>query len=153
FTERGCLACHINAGTTREEKDKDGKVILPAVNSQAHFGPNLSQIAAKLGTSPGDKESARRWLVQWIMNPTFHSPRTYMPIPPLTLDEAAAVADWLLHQKPDWALPDVPTVDEGALASMARLYLEKTKTRAEVARILENHALPAEDVEHMRQQK
>ena len=53
-------------------------VYQPAFETRRHFGPNLSRIAAKLGN--GEKDSARRWLVQWIMNPTSYHPRTSMPI-------------------------------------------------------------------------
>ncbi len=93
FSERGCLACHINEATA---KSGNG---LPAISSDAHFGPNLSRIAAKLGT--GEKGSARRWLVQWILNPTIYHPRTSMPVTHLSLDEANDVAAWLLSQKTD----------------------------------------------------
>ena len=51
---------------------------------EAIFGPNLSQIVDKLGTKKGDKESARIWLIQWIMDPQVHSPRSRMPVTHLT---------------------------------------------------------------------
>ena len=98
FSERGCLACHINEATA---KPGNG---LPAISGDGHFGPNLSRIAAKLGS--GTKDSARRWLVQWIMNPTIHNPRTSMPITHLGLEDANDVAVWLLSQKADWPDPE-----------------------------------------------
>src|SRR5439155_1543169 len=93
FTEKGCLACHFHSGTTKAESD------VPAVSSKAHFGPDLSRLAAKLGTKPDDKASARRWLAQWIMDPKIHSPRTYMPVTHLSLEETTTIADWLLSQE------------------------------------------------------
>ena len=42
FRERGCLACHTHKVAT------DGSDGLPPVKSVAHFGPNLSLIAAKI---------------------------------------------------------------------------------------------------------
>ena len=53
FSEKGCLACHSHNGT------REPALGLPAVQSEAHFGPDLSRLAAKLGTTPGDRDSAR----------------------------------------------------------------------------------------------
>src|SRR5262249_15455247 len=55
FSERGCLACHNHHGTTTPFTPADAKSgdSLPAIHSEAHFGPTLSQIKAKLGTKPG----------------------------------------------------------------------------------------------------
>lgn len=76
FTERGCLACHSHDGTTKTQGTRGADDYVPAVDSQAKFGPNLSQVVAKLGQKPGDKKSARVWLIQWIMDPHVHSPRS-----------------------------------------------------------------------------
>ena len=158
FTERGCLACHAHAGTEKEGKDRDGKP-LPPVTGQATFGPDLSQLAAKLGVKPGDGhrpgdlESARRWLTQWIVDPKFHHPRTFMPVTHLTREEAAAVADWLLSQDSGWSMPEPTRLDVKPLEDMARLWLEKGMTRQEVNEVMQNHGFPAERLEHMRRQK
>src|SRR2546425_12735399 len=56
-------------------------LILAAIRLK--FGPNLSLIAAKIKPElgdKGDKDAARRWLTQWIMNPNLHHPRTRMPV-------------------------------------------------------------------------
>jgi mono/diheme cytochrome c family protein len=125
FTERGCLACHTHQGTTK----KIGS--LPGVDSEAQFGPNLSLIAAKLGASTENKESARRWLIQWILKPTIHFPRTRMPNVHLTVEDAAKIADWLLSQESEevkkWrqADNDVPAPTPTTLTELARVYLAK----------------------------
>ena len=83
FIERGCLSCHSHNGTAKE-----------GVTSEALFGPNLSQVPAKFGSSA----TARRWLISWIINPQAHSPRSRMPQTHLTPKEASDVAAWLLDQ-------------------------------------------------------
>lgn len=119
FSERGCLACHIHHGTT------ENGLGLPSISSDAHFGPNLTRVALKLGTKPGDTASARRWLIQWITNPNIHNPRTYMPVTHLTAEQANDIAAWLLGQKEEWQGPDVPAPDTETLQLMARVYLDK----------------------------
>jgi cbb3-type cytochrome oxidase cytochrome c subunit len=120
FTERGCLACHSHSGTERAA----GSVA--AVNGEATFGPNLSRLAAKL-----NRENGRRWLIQWILNPNVHFPRTRMPITHLTPKEAGQVADWLLDQPvpKDEAFEEwnkgVPEPAKEALVDLARVYLKK----------------------------
>src|ERR1019366_8361773 len=89
FTERGCLACHTHHGTETPEPS----LSTVALKSDAVFGPNLSQLKAKLKDGKAD---ARTWLIQWVMNPQFHSPRSRMPITHLTTAEAADLAAWLL---------------------------------------------------------
>jgi cytochrome c2 len=120
FTERGCLACHSHGGT---EKAGGGAA---AVVGEATFGPNLSRLAAKL-----NGEKGRRWLIQWIINPNVHFPRTRMPITHLTPKEAGQVADWLLNQPvpkdaefDKWNEgPPEPTKE--TLVDLARVYLKK----------------------------
>jgi mono/diheme cytochrome c family protein len=124
FTERGCLACHAHAGTEKTE----GSVL--GVVGDAHFGPNLSRIAAKIGVAGQDRAAGRRWLIQWIINPNIHHPRTRMPITHLTIEEAAQVAEWLLSQDTtevkDWlAEPDVPAPEFKHLVDLTRIYLKK----------------------------
>jgi mono/diheme cytochrome c family protein len=131
FSEKGCLACHIHQGTATPGLG------LPAIAGEAQFAPNLSRLAAKLGTKSGDVESARRWLVQWIMNPTIHHPRTRMPVTHLTQEEANDVAAWLLSQKvTDWAGPDVAEPDEKVLKELARVFLSRAYTKREVDEFL-----------------
>ncbi len=126
FTERGCLACHSHDGT---EKGAGG------VAGEAHFGPNLSRVAEKMVVigkdGKKDEEGGRRWLIQWILNPNRHHPRTRMPITHLKPEEAARVADWLLSQKvedpefKEWNKSDVPEPTKDALIDLARVYLKK----------------------------
>jgi mono/diheme cytochrome c family protein len=130
FTEKGCLACHTHQGT---ETSGQG---LPAITSDAHFAPNLSRLADKLGTRPGDPASARRWLVQWIMNPNVYHPRTFMPITHLTIEQASDIAAWLLSQRDPAEMPAVaePTID--TLKALARVHLEKILTQSEIKHLL-----------------
>src|SRR5262249_55784201 len=96
--------------------------------NEAHFGPDLSRVALKLGTKPGDQESARRWLVQWILNPTVHSARTLMPITHVDVSQADAIAGWLLspqaNEEDRKGLPAVEP-DEATLKQLARVYLKQ----------------------------
>jgi cytochrome c2 len=124
FTERGCLACHSNSATAKA--DATG---LPAVAGQAAFGPDLSRIAAKIKPEghENDLNARRRWLVQWVLDPKIHFPRTRMPITHLTLEQADDIAAWLLlsQQITDWKLENVPEPSSEALANLARVYLLK----------------------------
>ena len=58
-----------------------------AVVSEASFGPELSRIADKLAPV-ADKVDARRWLVQWLLNPNVYHPRSRMPITHLSVSDA-----------------------------------------------------------------
>lgn len=138
FTERGCLACHSHHGT---ETAAPG---IPAVKGDAHFGPNLSRIAAKLGAKPGDP-SARKWLIQWIKNPTAYHPRTFMPVTHLDDSQAGDIAAWLLSQEAkDWNASDVPVPPEAdkAFEKLARVWLSKSMDSIDVERIFEKGASP-----------
>jgi cytochrome c2 len=137
FTERGCLACHSHDGTTKAGQG------VAAARGEANFGPNLSRIAAKIAPEAADEkgmeEAKRRWIVQWVLNPTVYHPRTRMPITHLTPEEAGDVAEWLLSQKvTDWndKEPNKPTTED--LIALARVYLGKAPgfTRADVDAIL-----------------
>jgi mono/diheme cytochrome c family protein len=120
------------------EKDAPG---VPAIVSTAQFGPNLTRIAAKLG-SPDDPDSARRWLVQWIMDPTVHFPRTRMPITHLSMAEANDLAVWLLSQQvTDWTAEDLPAVDDGKLWQLAKVHLDRTFTKSIVVDIEKNKGI------------
>jgi len=133
FTERGCLACHSNRATAKAEFD------LPAVVIERDFAPDLSRIAAKIAPEGGDSDAKRLWLIQWILDPRIHHPRTRMPITHLTVDQAADVAAWLLSQPVEgWNQPDVPEPSHEALTELARVYLLKTPgvTRGDAEEIL-----------------
>jgi mono/diheme cytochrome c family protein len=122
FTERGCLACHSHAGTE------------PGVVGDAHFGPNLSRLAAKISGPNG-----RRWLIQWIINPNVSHPRTRMPItltemsPADAAKTAGQIADWLLSQTDElkdpeyqeWNKTEIPASTRDMLVNLARVYLKK----------------------------
>jgi mono/diheme cytochrome c family protein len=142
FTERGCLACHQHQGTTRAESD------VAAVTSTAHFGPNLSDVAAKIAPDDRDPEGKWRWLVQWIMNPNVHSPRTRMPITHLDATQAAEIAAWLLSQPiKDWRVKDPPEPAEGALEHLARVWLEKSTDPFLAKEIINNKGLSKDQEE------
>jgi mono/diheme cytochrome c family protein len=137
FTERGCLACHQHTGTATAGSG------LPAATSTADFGPNLSDLAAKIAPAIDDPDAKWRWLVQWIMNPNVHFPRTRMPVTHLTEDEAARIAAWLLSQPTkEWKQPDPPAPDEKVLERLARVYLDKAMgARIEGAAVIEHRGL------------
>jgi mono/diheme cytochrome c family protein len=143
FTERGCLACHAHEGTT---KRTEGGAFNDTVTSDASFGPELSRIGDKLAPV-ADKVTARRWLVQWILNPNIYHPRTRMPITHLSVGEANDVATWLLSQKSGWKgeEPSVPSSDGTGrtptladFKALARVYLAKAPgmTRTDTDRFL-----------------
>src|SRR5262249_13804918 len=123
-------------------KDEAG---VPAVASEADFAPNLSRIAAKIAPEGVDDpkakdEAKRRWLIQWILNPQVHFPRTRMPYTHLTVEEAADVAAWLLEQKVEgWEQQDLPEPTSDVLAELAKVYLLKAPgmTRLDVEQILQ----------------
>jgi mono/diheme cytochrome c family protein len=137
FTERGCLACHQHSSTTQAG---DG---FASVTSTADFGPNLSDLAAKIKPAFDDPEAKWRWLVQWIMNPNVHFPRTRMPVTHLTEEEAAKIAAWLMSQPTtEWKQPDPPAPDPGILERLARVYLDKSLgSRIEGAAVIERKGL------------
>jgi mono/diheme cytochrome c family protein len=159
FSQRGCLACHNHQGTTTpmsEEiavKGDKGQIEketreLPAIHSEAHFGPTLTEVAEKLGTKYADKDSARTWLFHWIKNPWSHSPRTKMPKTHLTDEEAANVAEWLLSQpmprgeKARWDKVQVPAPELNTLKDLARVYLVRIVSRSEMEQFLGDQGLP-----------
>jgi len=100
FTVKGCLACHTHQAVETASGKPGSETYLPSVVSEANFGPDLSQVAAKLGTSAGGGQSARIWLAQWIKDPHVHSPRSRMPVTHMSDQEAADIAEWLLSQQP-----------------------------------------------------
>ena len=149
FSERGCLACHVHDAV--REKGADGAPALAA--EAANFAPDLSRIAAKIAPQNGDAKARRRWLVQWVLNPNIHHPRTRMPITHLNVQQACDVADWLLSQevKPEelegWEKdPKAPEVQ--TLVALARVYLAKAPgmTSAKVDAILPPDAQEIEEV-------
>lgn len=119
FKERGCLACHTHEGTTKPESD------VPAVTSDAEFAPDLTRLAAKIAPVVGGADAKRLWLVQWILDPKVHHPRTRMPFTYLNTSEASDVAAWLLSQDPQWTQADLPVPTAQALTELAKVYLLK----------------------------
>jgi mono/diheme cytochrome c family protein len=145
FSERGCLACHSHDAVLKEG---DG---LPAIPVEAQFGPNLSQITAKLGTKPDDKASARRWVMYWIKDPQIHSPRSRMPVTHLTNDEIADVAAWLLDQAPQdlgdgWAKLEVQEPNLEKLDQLASVSLRRYLTQSEWRELEKKRSLPADRI-------
>ena len=68
FSTRGCLACHQHGATTKEAGQFDGKPV-PIIDSDRTFGPELTHLAAKIGTKANDPQSARAWLVSLAVEP------------------------------------------------------------------------------------
>ena len=122
FTVKGCLACHSHSGNP-VPRIEEGSVSKPKVVSDANFGPNLSRIANKIP----DGKDGRLWLIQWVLNPNVHHPRTRMPVTHLDVKEAAAIADWLLSQKDTaWKPSPVQRPRTESLQTMARVSLLKS---------------------------
>lgn len=143
FREKGCLACHTHDAVKEAGTDEFGKPLPAIPDAQADFGPNLTRLAAKLGKAQAaagtPDEAARRWLVQWVMNPKVHHPRTRMPVTHLGVDEAADVADWLLAQKvTDWNEADVPAPDTETLKELVKVALVKIMPLSEAEAVLQN---------------
>jgi len=141
FSERGCLACHSHEAVLMPGEG------LPAIPGEAQFGPNLSQLKAKLGAKPGDMASARRWLKYWIKDPHVHHPRSRMPVTHLTNEEIADVAAWLLAQEPtelgdEWNAIDVTEPDRHKLDELARVYLERQLTKRQLSDLETKRTLP-----------
>ena len=139
FQERGCLACHSHDATEKPGDAVDGKTI-PPIPGDATFGPDLSRVALKLKPQNGTPDDSKRWLVSWLLDPTVHNPRTYMPNVQLSESQATDIAAWLLSQQPEWKLTDaekVGEVDPKTLQDMAQLYLKKVLTFSEIREVLE----------------
>ncbi len=147
FSERGCLACHTHDATGKPQGARGEKAYAPAMNSEAQFGPNLSQLVGKLGTKANEPASARTWLIQWIMDPHQYSPRSRMPVTHLTGNEAADIAAWLLAQSatdavgPDWKTLQVKEPELATLKSLARVYLVRLLSQSNIEK-LEQGKLP-----------
>src|SRR5262249_50064125 len=82
-----------------------------------------------------------------IVDPSFHHPRTFMPVTHLEPKQAADVAAWLLSQDPaeldpawarEWGKVKVARPDRKTLEGLARVYLEKVLTRSELRRLFAN---------------
>ncbi|MFL5329556.1 MAG: c-type cytochrome [Gemmataceae bacterium] len=120
FATRGCVACHQHSAAEAAGQNANGTPA-PAIVGESYFGPELSGVAGKL--------NSKKWLVQWLLNPMVHSPRTLMPNVHLTLEEANDVASWLLSQPaktdPEWDTLAVAPAERETLADMARMYLRK----------------------------
>ncbi|MSQ94942.1 MAG: c-type cytochrome [Gemmataceae bacterium] len=146
FTERGCLACHTHQATELKQNSAKPELVAPGIHSEAVFGPNLTQVAEKLGKS----EASRKWLIQWIMNPQVHSPRSRMPVTHLTKEEAADLAAWLLAQPagdsvgPDWTKLTVAAPAEKDLKNLASVYLTRMMSKSDMKKFLDGDLKPEE---------
>lgn len=155
FSEKGCLACHSHQGTDKVSGTAGNPDYAPAIVSEANFGPNLSQLKEKLGSTPGDAESARRWLIQWVLNPHIYSPRSRMPITHLDNQQAADIAAWLLDQDagdsngPGWKDLTVPDPNVDTLKSLASVYLIRLMSKSDMEKFLEGGELPKSQIQNL----
>ncbi len=139
FTERGCLACHTHQATETKQNSAKPELVAPGIHSDAVFGPNLTQVAEKLGKTP----DAHKWLRQWIMNPQVHSPRSRMPVTHLNKEEAADLAAWLLAQPagdsvgPDWTKLTVASPQSEDLKNLASVYLTRMMSKSDLKKFLD----------------
>jgi cytochrome c551/c552 len=129
FSQRGCLACH-------SHKD------FPTAH--ADFGPDLSKVHDKL--KPG--EEGRNWLYSWIRDPERYHPRTKMPNLFLekykegdnSIDPAADIAAFLLEGGPGEYKE--MKFDPAGLEFLAKLYLSKALTKAQVEEVFRDKRYP-----------
>jgi mono/diheme cytochrome c family protein len=147
FSERGCLACHTHEATYQPQGKAGSKDYAPAIEGEAQFGPNLSQVAGKLGG--GDKNSARIWLVQWVLDPHVHSPRSRMPVTHLTPEEATDLAAWLLSQPaqdvgPEWNTLKVEKPSLDTLKRLADVYLVRLLSQTNMEDLKKDGSLAKE---------
>jgi cbb3-type cytochrome oxidase cytochrome c subunit/cytochrome c551/c552 len=138
FSTKGCLSCHVHQGTEKGLPATDNVKALPPLKSEALFGPNLTQLKGKLKEN---QAAARTWLIQWILDPQAHSPRSRMPVMHLTPHEAADVAAWLLDQPsrdhgPDWGTDkmNVAPPEKKALVALASVYLTRMLSKSDMDR-------------------
>lgn len=156
FTEKGCLACHTHHATSKAEGKPSDEKFLPPINSDAHFGPDLSQVSGKLLPEKADaraKARAQTWLTQWLKDPWVHSPRSKMPITQLKEAEAQDIAAWLLSQPAtelgeDWNKVSVDSPDQETLKNLARVYLERILSKSDLEAFFKGE-LPAGRVKEM----
>lgn len=94
-------------------------------------------------------DKARPWLVQWLLDPTVHSPRTRMPNTHLEVVDAADIAAWLLSREriatvPGWDKPEFrelenkPAMDQ--LKKLARVYLVRILSTSQLKLFLDEGA-------------
>jgi mono/diheme cytochrome c family protein len=138
FREKGCLACHVHDAVKRGGEDENGGPLPAIKDAVADFGPNLTRITAKLGSSAQDKAGAHRWLVQWILNPKVYHPRTRMPITHLNVEEASDLADWLLAQDAGWTPPELAAPDPQTLKDLLAVNMARLLPKNELAALKEN---------------
>lgn len=138
FSKRGCLACH-------EHDDFKG--------IKQDFGPNLTNVYAKLTRDPGSSYSS--WLYTWLRNPANHSSRTKMPdlfLDPYTevgeggksvnVDPAADIMAFLLSQPgEDGKRKEAPApadprgeLNKQAVDDLVVFYLKKSGLSEEAAK-------------------
>lgn len=155
FTVKGCLACHSHKGIESAAGKPGSDTFLPSVVSEAQFGPDLSQVAGKLGHKPGEPKSGRAWLVQWIKDPHVHSPRSRMPVTHMSDQEASDIAEWLVSQQPsrlgsDWNSSTfwgnkenkVPAPELQTLKDLTRVYLIRKLPADRIADIEAGRDIP-----------
>lgn len=107
----GCFACHqiqpkaSDAPATREDLYRE-------------HGPNLIGF--------GDKTN-RRWLVEWLKDPTRYHPETRMPGLRLSGQEAADIAEYLISgHNPEFAGQPIPEINEAVINTIALDFLKST---------------------------
>ncbi|MGE3314262.1 MAG: c-type cytochrome [Planctomycetaceae bacterium] len=138
FAEKGCLACHTHEAFPEMHND---------------FGPNLSNIAAKI--KPGSEGT--NWVYTWIQDPERHHPRTRMPKIALEADQktnkdsdpAADIAAFLLKgSEGQGDKYEGIQVDDKKLDELVVLFLNKALKLPEVPKAMEErkYPLPKEQV-------
>ncbi|GAC1472326.1 MAG: hypothetical protein NVSMB9_19420 [Isosphaeraceae bacterium] len=146
FLQKGCLACHSHTPYEKESiqladqeslnpnyKPDPSLTFDPAgfpssvrEYARANYGPNLGNIAAKF-QSPAQ---GFQWLANWIRNPEAYHPKSLMPNPQISPQDAADIASWVISVPGEWPVSvEVPRVDSPevtqALDELVKLYVTK----------------------------
>jgi mono/diheme cytochrome c family protein len=138
FIERGCLACHSHKETSGEK----------FAGATAEFGPDLSNVAAKLVDKDGKPNV--KWLFNWLKDPLAYHATSFMPNLQLTNEEAADIAAWLLSVDGGWSKdPGQAKLDEKVVDAILRMFLSKSMTLAETDEAI-SKGVPSAKAKEMR---
>lgn len=131
-----------------EEKEKQRKELLAKAKPTKEEQEELKHLETELAQM---KENPRIWLVQWLLNPTVHFPRTRMPVTHLSTQDAADIAAWLLNQKAmdlgaDWHDLEVAKPGPTQLNNLAKVYLVRILARSDMNNLLDKKEPLASDL-------
>jgi cytochrome c2 len=120
----GCMACHIQQDTVKDEKTGAMRVARrDDFPLERNFGFNLVGVGTKTHAA---------WIYNWIKNPKAYDPLAPMPSLRLSDGEAADITAYLASlQKPKFLQEPVRPPDPNAIRELAKGYLIGTMTDAD----------------------